>query len=88
MTDLVTWMGAATPEEIKRLAKAANTTPNYLRHMAAGRREPSAQMAGQIEKATREIEKGKHGLRLPAITRGEINIACAKCPYYKQCNAK
>jgi hypothetical protein len=78
------WLENATAEEVDKLAKLAKTSPAYLRHIALERRQPSAHVAGQIEKSTAQM--GRTGL--PIVLRGDVNKTCNSCPYYKQCKKK
>ena len=58
--------------ELRELAKRAKTTTKYLQHLATGRRQASAAMAGAIEKAS----GGE-------ITRDTLCAACKSCPHLK-----
>ena len=79
MTAFKNWIDNATQSEIDKLAVLASTSPAYLRHIATGRREASAEMAGRIEKGTATISREG----LPAVKRGDLSDACKSCPYYK-----
>ena len=63
-----------TLPELKALATRAGTSLKYIQHIASGRRQASAAMAGAIEKASR----GKVG-------RETLCAACESCPYLKKC---
>lgn len=61
-----------TLTELRDLAKRANTTLKYVQHIASGRRQASAAMAGAIEKAS----GGEIG-------RETLCAACKSCPHLK-----
>lgn len=60
--------------ELRDLAKRAGTSLKYVQHLASGRRQASATMAGAIEKAS----GGEVG-------RETLCAACRSCPYLKKC---
>lgn len=60
--------------QLRDLAARVPTTYSYLRHLAAGRRQASAEMAGRIEAATRG-----------SVGRETLSAACKGCKYLKQC---
>jgi hypothetical protein len=72
------FMHTADPEEIGRVARVAETTPNYLYHLArqygAGRC-PNVKMALGIDTATREIRKTNGG-RTPHVTVQDVGAIC------------
>ena len=66
------------PAERDKLAELARTTPGSLRHVVAGRRHASSELAMALETALEDM-----GLR--AIPRGELSPVCARCSYYRHC---
>lgn len=63
-----------TPDQLRALALRVPTTYDYLRHLAAGRRQASAEMAGLIEAASRG-----------GVGRETLSPACKGCKYLKTC---
>lgn len=61
-----------TLPQLKALAAKAGSSLKYLQHLATGRRQASAAMAGAIEKAS----GGE-------ITRDTLCAACKSCPHFK-----
>ena len=76
------WLDAATPLMKRYLEVWADTKECMFRQWASGRRNLSAEMAGAIESATVEIAKTVPGAP-PALTRGDLCSACAKCSYFQ-----
>lgn len=60
-----------TPKQRATLAPLVPTSPDVLRHIASGARQPSAAMAGAIEVAAKKI-----GLPL---RREDLCAACGNC---------
>ena len=58
----------ATPEYARKVAKAAKTSVPHLRHIAAGRRNVSADLAQRLAHAS------------PALLQRKLCKACAVCP--------
>lgn len=81
-------MISATADEIRALAKGADTSREYLYQVANGHRHLSPELAGQIEVASGIIrnQNKKTKARLPLLTRGVLAGACAGCPYFKKCS--
>lgn len=73
------WMGASSSVEKTKLANEAGTSTGQLYQLASGERFASAFLAGALEGAFKKLFPGA------GITRGDLNEACAKCPYFKQC---
>lgn len=73
------WMDTSTTHDKIKLANHAGTSAGHLYQLASGDRSPSADLAGALEKA---FDKFYPSL---GITRGDLNLACARCPYFKQC---
>lgn len=72
------WLDNATGDEIDALAHHACVAPAYIRHVALGRRNASAELAGRIE-------AGLKKMGYESITRADLNSACRECPYFKAC---
>ena len=60
-----------TTEQRKRIARLAKTSDGFMRHVQAGRRRPSAEMAIRIE-----VAAGRIGVDLP---RESLCAACGGC---------
>jgi len=63
-----------------RFAMLAGTSVGSLRQYVEGRREISAALAAQIQKATKLMG-------VPVIDRTQLNATCRRCDYAKQCLA-
>lgn len=83
------WLIAATPDQIKQLAKGARTSVAQLRHIAHGRRAASADLAQRIAHASVEVRQSspsgfdEGGRELPTpvyLDQTELCAACARCP--------
>lgn len=87
MSQLKAWMRLATPEEQKALAAAAGTSRIYLYHLANDQaryaRGASADLAGRIEVAAREINANNP--RLPRLLRTDLCEACRRCEHARKC---
>lgn len=72
------WLANTTPDQAKAMAKAAGTSVPHLRHIAAGRRQMSADLAQRIAHAaeTLYIETGK----TPVLKQVDLCAACRRCP--------
>lgn len=69
------WLKSATPEQARRLANEAKTSVPHLRHIAAGRRNISADLAQRLAHAsTKRFTLPLH------LLQTELCVACAKCP--------
>lgn len=77
-------MKLATTAEQTQLADSAFTTRSYLYGLASGNRKASAQMAGDIEEASKILRKSSKQ-RLPLLHRKDLCIACSLCPYANKC---
>jgi transcriptional regulator with XRE-family HTH domain len=62
------WLRAVDPAEAKKVAKKAGTSVPHLRHIAAGRRNVSADLAQRLAHAA------------PELYQRELCAACAHCP--------
>jgi DNA-binding transcriptional regulator YdaS (Cro superfamily) len=60
-----------TPKQRAKLAEAVPTSPDVLRHIANGARQPSAAMAGAIERAAKKLKLD--------IRRESLCAACGRC---------
>lgn len=70
------WLRAAEPDQARLLAKSAKTSVAHLRHVAAGRRNVSAEFAQRLAHASRTLKLPK-SLELDQKT---LCIACSRCP--------
>jgi hypothetical protein len=68
-----------TPDQARRLARLADTSVPHLRHVAAGRRNMSAELAQQLAAASARF--GKPPLLLKQV---DLCRACSICPIRKQ----
>lgn len=73
------WRKIATPAQKKALAKAAKTSDNQIKHLSAGRRGASADMAQRLAAASRTL-----GHRKLYLDQREICEACGVCPLVEQ----
>lgn len=71
---LQTWLRKATPSQARQVADIAETSVPHLRHVAAGRRQMSAELAQRVAHASKELHQ--RGLRLD---QRELCTACARC---------
>jgi hypothetical protein len=86
MSALQNWLQAANVQERARLAKAADTSVNYLYQMAGGHRKINAPIAILLERGAVPIKyKNKH---LPDLYREDLTEACGDCEFAKKCRAK
>lgn len=74
-TTMRDWLHMATPDDAREVAKLADTSVPHLRHIAAGRRNMSAELAQKLAHASREL----HVLAL-RLDQRELCKACARCP--------
>lgn len=72
-TVLANWIRAATQQERDHMAKLAGTSENYLRQIAACRREPRVGLALRIVWAADEL--AREGL--PTFTVEQLATMCA-----------
>lgn len=70
-------LSGLTPDQLRRLATLAQCSPASLRHVAAGRRSMSAEMAIRVERAAKRM-------RLD-LRREDMNSGCAGCEFAKKC---
>jgi hypothetical protein len=69
------WLRVATPAQARELAKAAQTSIAHLRHIAAGRRQVSADMGQRLATASRTLKHRALYLDQQALCR-----VCRVCP--------
>lgn len=84
MTSMKLWMQAASTVQQFELAKRAQTSRQYLYHLAGGFRDASPELAQRIEKASVEMSKETRG-KLPKIYRTDLNAACRGCEFAQKC---
>lgn len=75
MNAIQRWRKIATPAQKQALAKAAGTSDNQIKHLAAGRRGASADMAQRLAAASRTL-----GHRALYLDQRDICAACGVCP--------
>jgi hypothetical protein len=68
------WLHAVTPDEARAVAKAAGTSVPHLRHIAAGRRGVSADLAQRLAHVTAP------SFAVPHLDPRTLCVACSKCP--------
>jgi plasmid maintenance system antidote protein VapI len=64
------WLKQVTPDEARKAAQIAKTSVAHLRHIAAGRRGMTAEMAQRVAHAT-------------GLKQKDLCAACAACPIAK-----
>ena len=69
------WLRTATPDQARELAKAAGTSVAHLRHVGAGRRGMTADMAQRLAHGSRQLHT-----RSLYLDQRSLCEACAKCP--------
>lgn len=69
------WLRLATPDHARKLAKAADTSVPHLRHIAAGRRSVSAEMAQRLAHASESLH-----IRSLRLDQRLLCKACGVCP--------
>lgn len=84
ITALRAWMTAAEPEEKILLASRVGTSIGYLRHVAEGRRRPSAALGAKLETQTKIMSRVSGG-RLPVVYRTDVVDVCRECEYARKC---
>jgi len=77
-TTMRNWLQAATPNEARDLAKMAETSVAHLRHIAAGRRAVSADLAQRLAHSSKAI-----GMLHLYLDQRSLCAACAKCELAK-----
>ena len=77
-TVIAKWLKTATPDQARELAKAAETSVAYLRHVATGRRGMTAEMAQRLAHASKELHTRSLYLDQRALCE-----ACGNCPLVK-----
>lgn len=74
------WLQNATTQEARAMAEAAKTSVAHLRHIAAGRRGVSADLAQRLAHASGRI--GHNPLLQQALC-----VACSVCPLVRPLRA-
>ena len=69
------WLRIATPDQTRELAKQAGTSVAYLRHVGAGRRGMTADMAQRLAHGSKQLHT-----RSLYLDQRSLCEACAKCP--------
>lgn len=77
-TTMRDWLKEARPSEARQVAEIAGTSVPHLRHIAAGRRHMSADLAQRLAHASRELLIVKLYL-----DQRELCKACSVCPLAK-----
>ena len=72
------WLRSATPDQTRELATAANTSVAYLRHVAAGRRGMTADMAQRLAHGSKQLRTKSLYLDQRTLCK-----ACGNCPLVK-----
>lgn len=73
------WLRNAHPEHARSLATAASTSVAHLRHVAAGRRNMSAELAQRLAHASRSADLPKE----LELDQQALCAACRLCPLVK-----
>lgn len=73
------WLKIATPAQKKALAKAAKTSVGQLKHLSAGRRTASADLAQRLAAASHTLH-----IRKLYLDQRDICNACGVCPLVEQ----
>lgn len=69
------WLRTATPDQARELANASGTSVAHLRHVAAGRRGMTAEMAQRLAHGSKQLHTRSLYLDQQALCE-----ACAACP--------
>jgi hypothetical protein len=69
------WLRTATPDQARELAKAAETSVAYLRHVAAGRRGMTAEMAQRLAHGSKQLHT-----RILYLDQRQLCEVCGNCP--------
>jgi transcriptional regulator with XRE-family HTH domain len=69
------WLQLATPALARQLAKAADTSVPHLRHIAAGRRSVSAELAQRLAHASKSLH-----IKMLLLDQRLLCKACGACP--------
>lgn len=84
MSQMKLWMQAANPAQQTELAERANTSRQYLYHLAGNFRDASADLAQRIERVSIEMNRETKG-KLPTVYRTDLNSACRGCDFAQKC---
>jgi hypothetical protein len=77
------WLRLASPDQARTLAKAASTSVPHLRHIAAGRRGVSAELAQQLASASKTLK-----VKALLLDQRLLCVACGVCPIVDKRKAK
>lgn len=69
------WLRIATPDQARELAKQSNTSVAYLRHVAAGRRGMTSEMAQRLAHGSKHLRTRSLYLDQQALCE-----VCGNCP--------
>lgn len=69
------WLRTATPDQARELAKVADTSVAHLRHVAAGRRGMTAEMAQRLAHGSKALH-----IRSLYLDQRTLCEACGNCP--------
>lgn len=69
-----TWLKSATPQQARDLAKIADTSVAHMRHIAAGRRDMSADLAQRLAHASKDLR-----IKALYLDQRHLCAACARC---------
>ena len=73
-TILRRWLRTATPDEARELARAAKTSVAHLRHVAAGRRGVTAEMAQRLAHGSKQLSARLY------LDQKALCKVCGNCP--------
>lgn len=74
MQTLKDWLDRSTPIQREKLARGADTSVQYLRHIAAGRKQPGSDVAARIENSSARLK-----IQPFQIMRWHISEVCQNC---------
>ena len=74
-TTMRDWLHEATPDDARQVAAIAETSVPHLRHIAAGRRQMSADLAQRLAHASKQLH-----VRALYLDQRSLCGACARCP--------
>lgn len=79
------WLDESMVYEKLAVATLADTSLNMLYQLGSENRKASSELAGRIVSAIGVVNSRARHKPLPAVGRGDLAAACAKCPYYNSC---
>jgi len=74
MKALKDWLDLATPAQRNQLARGAQSSVQYLLHIAAGRKQPGSEVAARIERSSAKLKSQPFPL-----LRWHISKVCLDC---------